>query len=641
MSVRQDLVEEPVDAMPHEHSVQFYEDESFLAGVVADFLASGLKVGEPVIVIATLEHRRAFVRRLDGYGIDARAVRRSGQLKLLDAQQTLDHFMRGGSPNAERFRGVIGRVILDAQRGREGRPVRAYGEMVDVLWKSGNVEGAIRLEELWNELARRHRFSLLCAYAMANFYRAGDAEAFHRVCAAHGHVAPAESYTALDDDARLLEISRLQQRARAFEAEVVQREAVEQRLRETVLALDAREREIRERESELRDALESAAEGIHFVAADGTIEWANAAELEMLGYTANEYIGRNIAEFHVDAPVIENMLARLTRGEVLRDAEARVRHKDGSIRYVMVNSNARWKDGRFVHTRCFSRDVTELRRAAAAREAALAAERAARETADRARAEAEAARLAAEQANRAKSDFLAVMSHELRTPLNAIGGYVDLLELGIHGPVTPQQREVLARVQRSQRALLGLVNQVLNYARIETGSIAYHLEHVPVEGAIRAAEAVVAPQLRAKNLRFAATYGAEANTVRADPDKLQQILLNLLSNAAKFTDPGGLVRVDVETGNAAIHIHVSDTGIGVPADKLEMIFDPFVQVDTNYTRTHDGVGLGLAISRDLARGMGGDLAATSIEGQGSRFTISLPSPRARGHNSHQAVIEAR
>jgi signal transduction histidine kinase len=231
----------------------------------------------------------------------------------------------------------------------------------------------------------------------------------------------------------------------------------------------------------------------------------------------------------------------------------------------------------------------------------------------------------AEQANRAKSDFLAVMSHELRTPLNAIGGYAELMELGIHGPITPPQREALDRIQRSQRLLLGLVNQVLNYARVETGNVRYSLEDVSLDDTLRSAEGSVAPQMRAKSIRYSYAGCDRSLLVRADTEKLQQIVLNLLTNAVKFTDVGGAIDTSVELSDRSVAVHVTDTGIGIAADKFESIFDPFVQVDANYTRTRDGVGLGLAISRDLARGMGGDLTiAWSQEGCGSTFTLTIP-----------------
>jgi signal transduction histidine kinase len=314
---------------------------------------------------------------------------------------------------------------------------------------------------------------------------------------------------------------------------------------------------------------------------------------------------------------------------------SRLRHEDGSIRHVLIDSNVRFENGEFLNTRCFTRDITALHDASMEREAAVERERLARAAAEhamadaeRASADAQRARAVAEQANRAKSDFLAVMSHELRTPLNAIGGYAELMELGIHGPITTPQRDALERIQRSQRLLLGLVNQVLNYARVETGNVRYNLDAVKLDDALRAAEGSVAPQMRAKGIRYHYTGCDASLLVHADVEKLQQIVLNLLTNAMKFTNAGGSIDVAIEATDRAIAVHVTDTGIGIAPEKFESIFDPFVQVDANYTRTRDGVGLGLAISRDLARGMGGDLTIMgSREGAGSTFMITLPRPR--------------
>ena len=234
------------------------------------------------------------------------------------------------------------------------------------------------------------------------------------------------------------------------------------------------------------------------------------------------------------------------------------------------------------------------------------------------------AREEAERANRAKADFLAVMSHELRTPLNAIGGYAELMEMGIRGPVTPGQREDLRRVQASQRHLLGLINEVLNYARLETGTVHYDLVDVALPGALADAEALVAPQARAKSLELTVAPCAPTLAVRADAEKLRQILVNLLSNAVKFTDGGGRVELACADDGERVRVVVRDTGIGIAADQLDRIFEPFVQVRAHLTRTADGTGLGLAISRDLARGMGGELTAESTLGAGTAFTLTLP-----------------
>jgi signal transduction histidine kinase len=233
---------------------------------------------------------------------------------------------------------------------------------------------------------------------------------------------------------------------------------------------------------------------------------------------------------------------------------------------------------------------------------------------------------AAEEANRAKGQFLATMSHELRTPLNAIGGYADLMEMGLRGPVTDVQREDLARIQASQRHLLGLINEVLNYAKLETGTVQYDLVDVAVSEALASAEALVAPQAQAKGLALEVDSSKEM-WVRADPEKLRQILANLLSNSVKFTPPGGEVRLWCSESGPDACFQVRDTGIGITPDKLEAIFEPFVQIRSDLTRTEEGTGLGLAISRSIAEAMDGALTVRSVPGEGSTFTLRLPLAR--------------
>ena len=284
----------------------------------------------------------------------------------------------------------------------------------------------------------------------------------------------------------------------------------------------------------------------------------------------------------------------------------------------------RGADGRVAAILNYAVDVTDQVRARQEIMRLLEDSERARAEAEAARREAERARAEAEEANRAKSQFLAVMSHELRTPLNAIGGYAELLEMGIRGPVTQAQRSDLQRIQTSQRHLLGLINEVLNYARIETGTVHYDLADVPVREVLGVAESLVAPQARAKGLALVLSECPPELAARADPEKLRQIIVNLLSNAVKFTAPGGRVEVRCAREDAWVAVRVRDTGIGIPADKLDAIFDPFVQVRADLTRTAEGTGLGLAISRDLARGLGGDLDVESVPGAGSTFVLTLP-----------------
>jgi len=235
--------------------------------------------------------------------------------------------------------------------------------------------------------------------------------------------------------------------------------------------------------------------------------------------------------------------------------------------------------------------------------------------------EIEQARTVAEEANRAKSQFLATMSHELRTPLNAIGGYVQLLDLGIHGPVTDEQRSTLDRISRSQRRLLHLINDLLNLARIEAGRVDYRLTPVLVSELVAGVLPMIEPQMAAASLTLS-VHVLSGLRVLADRDKAEQILINLLTNALKFTPPDGTVRVESTTDEVSARalLHVTDSGIGIRSEKLESVFEPFVQLRE---RESEGTGLGLAISRDLARGMGGDLVAASEPGAGSTFTFSL------------------
>ena len=233
------------------------------------------------------------------------------------------------------------------------------------------------------------------------------------------------------------------------------------------------------------------------------------------------------------------------------------------------------------------------------------------------------ARAHAESASRAKSDFLAMMSHELRTPLNAIDGYSELIELGIHGPVTAQQLEDLRRIRVASRHLLGIINGVLEQAQLESRQLTFADDVIPVSELRAEVEAIVLPLAGSRNLAFTSAPPAPGLAVRADRDRVRQVLLNLVSNALKFTECGG-VRLESHAVGEHVEIAVHDTGCGIDAAQLERIFEPFVQVDSRAASRSEGVGLGLAISRDLARGMGGDLAATSTVGRGSTFTLRLP-----------------
>jgi signal transduction histidine kinase len=269
--------------------------------------------------------------------------------------------------------------------------------------------------------------------------------------------------------------------------------------------------------------------------------------------------------------------------------------------------------------------------------AAYEAEHDARRAAELAQARAESAQVAAEEANRAKSNFLAIMSHELRTPLNAFQGYVQLLDMGLAGPVTDQQREYFSRLDVSARHLLALIDDVLDVAKVDAGRLSVARERSTTGDVIAAALSLTAPQAAARGVRLVDPgAGAPGVPFIGDEARVRQILVNLIGNAVKFTDTGGTVSVEsgevhqpgpgphLRGGGPWVVVRVTDTGIGIAPQEVNAIFQPFHQIDSAHTRTHGGTGLGLSISRRLARLMEGDLTVESVPGQGSVFSLWLP-----------------
>ena len=367
---------------------------------------------------------------------------------------------------------------------------------------------------------------------------------------------------------------------------------------------------------------------VHAIDEEFTYLYASPAAKRLFGYDAEELEQQSAFAFiHPDdCAAVEESGAQLRERNDTVSLTYRFRTKAGP--YTWVESTCR-----FVPDPTTGQPIEVIATTRSA-ETRVAAE------AERARLlhDADVARAAAEAANYTKDQFLAMMSHEFRTPLNAIAGHLEILQLGIHGPLNEKQRHALDRIDRSQRYLLRLVNDILNMERLRTGRLDYDVKPVRIADLVEELEPMIGPQLTAKSLQLVVDLSAR-DVALADREKLEQVLINLISNAIKFTPEGGSITLDCPQraepmpSDALCFVRVRDTGVGIPDVKQAAIFEPFVQVDVSPARRGEGAGLGLAISRDLSRGMGGDLRVRSLEGVGASFTVSLPrapAPRVEG-----------
>jgi PAS domain S-box-containing protein len=400
-------------------------------------------------------------------------------------------------------------------------------------------------------------------------------------------------------------------------------------------------REAVERErARYRELFDLAPDAYFVTDAHGTVREANRAAAALLQVSeSGRLVGKPLAVFapRESQRTLSRELHALAAEHGRREWTMRVRpRRDERLVTVGVSAvGVCGPDGRLATVRWLVRDLTEQARARAEVER-LAGElerrvvertaqlEAARAEAEAARAEAERKQREAEAANRAKADFLAVVSHELRTPLNAIAGYADLLLFGVRGTLTEAGRDAVERIRQSEHALLRLIEDLLGFAKLEAGQVRFDVGNVELGALLASVHAMLEPQMRAKGVCAEYVAPAPSLFVRADTERLQQAVLNLLTNAMKFTDNGGTVRLSTALAGELAIVCVRDTGRGIPPDQLGRIFEPFVQVDSALTRSAGGVGLGLAISRDIARAMGGDLAVESVVGVGSTFMLSVP-----------------
>jgi PAS domain S-box-containing protein len=609
---------------PHgEHLVQFYENDEFLASAVAAFLGEGIAAGEPAIMIATREHRDAVLALLREQGIDVERERRDGRFVALDARETLATFMDGDLPERSRFEATIGPAIEGLLRASGRSVVRAYGEMVDVLWKEGNSSGALQLEGLWNDLAAKYSFALLCAYAISSFYKESHAEGLRDVCRAHRHVFPAPA----TGTHPTLQATLLDEQARALQAEIRHRKQVERALRDAL----ARSRQSAEDGIRLAAIVHSSDDAIVSKDLDGTVvSWNRAAE-QIFGYSADEMVGQSIRRIIPPERQTEEdeVLARIRRGESVDHFETVRRHKDGSEVHISLTvSPVKDAAGRVIGASKIARDITQRRQLERERARALESEKLAREDAER--------------TNRVKDEFLAMLSHELRTPLSAILGWTRIA--ATHEAKKPDRDSTLGRslevIQRNALAQVRIIDDLLDVSRIVSGKLQIEPRPVELRALARAVAEGIQPEAAAKGIALETRGASDAPlTVQGDSARLQQVLWNLLANAIKFTPRGGSVELLLERAGAQARVSVRDSGEGIDPAFLPHVFERFRQADTNLARRHGGLGLGLAVARYLVEAHHGSISAASPgKGLGASFSFALPLAAA-GTREAEPVVE--
>jgi PAS domain S-box-containing protein len=573
------------------HFVRFYDQDEIMLEEVADFLDIPLRAGGASIIIATVDHISILRRHLAGLGTHAEASPWfTGELLVFEAEDMLARFMQDDWPDEERFNDTVGKVVRQACQGN--RTVHAFGEMVAILCSQGLHDAAIRLEQLWNGLHEHLKFSLFCAYPWNVFSSVELVTRFQQVCREHGHVYchPQSSRTVKPQELHL-RAAELEQQNRALQGELSHANEAIQTLRY--------------REQELADFVNNAAEGLHRVGSDGTILWANKAELAMLGYRWEDYVGHHIAEFHVDQPLIEGMLARIQAGAVFYDQPAQLRCQDGSVKHVLIHSNGCFVDGKLRYTRCSTRDATDrlrLEEAYREREELLT----------------ELTRM-----NQAKDEFLAMLSHELRNPLAPISAAAESLQAMAADPV--RVKEIAAVVARQAGHLTALLDDLLDVARVTRGLIKLSEDQLDLRDVVSAAIEQVTPMTRTMAHDVAVRLPGEAAYVRGDVERLVQVVTNIVTNAAKYTPAGGRLDVELSVDGAQAELKVADNGIGMAPELVDKVFQLFVQGERSSNRSQGGLGVGLALVRSLVRAHGGTVHAESAgPGRGSTFIVHLP-----------------
>jgi PAS domain S-box-containing protein len=571
------------------HAVQFYDQDKFIIEKLKRFIEDGLVLGESVVILATTSHREALDSGINGY----RAHKGYWEL---DAAETLARLLDSGRLDRVKFHAVMGQLLRKATKTGNGR-IRIFGEMVALLWEMGQPDDALHLENFWNELAVHQSFSLLCAYPIRGFSSHHHTKNFHKICQTHSVIGPAENAVGphlwnCTDAATTHAI--LQQKSVALDSEMVHRQEIEHSLFE--------------REEELADFLENAVECVHQVGSDGTILWANKAELAMLGYDAHEYIGHHITEFHVDQPVINDILQRLLHGETLPDFPARLRCKNGSVKEVLIHSNVRWQNGTFRYTRCFTRDISE--RKLMEQELDQRVEDRTRELVD------------SQQKLRALAAELSLVEHRVRKNL-ATELYDYLAQLLIVTRLKLVQAAQEAEEDGKIRQILTEADDVLNDSIFYTRTLMTELNPPILEFGLPMGLRWLAEQNFKKHklkVEVDIPEGIKIHLTEDQTGLLFQSVRELLMNVIKHAQVER-AQISLRLRENVLYLEVSDEGKG---------FDP-AALPTTLSAREDLVKFGLFILRERMEALEGQFEIHSSPDQGTRAKLVLPLASVQNH----------
>jgi PAS domain S-box-containing protein len=591
----------PVPSRQSQHVVQFYEADEFLADSVGDFLSAGLEMGAPCIVIATPAHRADLERRLVADGLDVAAARAHGDYCALDAAETLAKLMNGDALDAVRFTEVIGGMIGRAAQGQQSwqgqqgqaRQPHVFGEMVALLWEDGRPSSAIELEALWNELGASlsYPFLLCCAYPMRLLAGEANAEQFAAICHSHSHVIPDESYSALTTaDARTRAITRLQQKAASLEAEIAERKQTEERLRIS--------------ENRYRRLFEASTDGLLMVDPDtqAVIE-TNAVLATWLGSTPARLTGLELWQtglFPSRAATLE-VLRELEEQRIARRDVVLAPAEDGQVRSIEFVSTRFRANGHDI-IQCNLRDVTERN-----------------------------------QLEARKNAFISMASHELKTPVTSLKGFTQLLQRRLRRQqVDPQTMLFLDRMDAQLNKLTGLISDLLDVSKMQEGKLPYRETRFDLDELARETIENVQAAITTHQVRI---EGATSAQISGDRDRLGQVLINLLTNAVKYSPGADTVIVRLSADQRWAEVAVQDFGIGIAAQHHQRIFEQFYQVAEPQEGGYPGLGIGLYIAQTLVERHGGRLWLESRKGAGSTFHFTLPTlPNASPADGESSVV---